>query len=157
MWFNRTVSQITRIPLPCTNIYLPWMISLVFYRQEFLLSCTPSGIILKVCKVSSTLVHWVRRNCANKIFGQTEVPIMHIVSYFSGKAVFITLHKPTITLIITLSMSFKQQFPCKIKAHKFQMLAQTNIQDNSYIPQTNCFQGGWGIIRNNCSEWLKRV
>ena len=123
------------------------MIFLVFYRQGFLLSCTPSGIILKVCKVSSTLVHWLRRNCANKIFGQTEVPKMHIVSYFSGKAVYIILHKLTITLIITLSMSFKQHFSCKIKAHKFQKLAQTNRQDNSYIPPKRLFPGWVGYYK----------
>ena len=63
---TRAESQIT---ICCTNSYLPWY----FWGDlDHLPSCTSSGCILKLCKVSKTPVHSFRRSCAYQKYGGTD-------------------------------------------------------------------------------------
>jgi len=61
-----------------------------------------------------------------------DVPILHIVSYFAGTAVIMSLHKLTIALtpIMILATVFIQ-----IKAHKFQMLARLKLITSMEVSQ----------------------
>ena len=74
---TRTVSQITKDTPSHTNSYLLWSIFLDIFGPDNLPSCTSSGCIILLWKVSSILVHPFRRSCAHKTYGQTD----RVISY----------------------------------------------------------------------------
>ena len=67
-------SKFQRIPPSHTNNHLPWIISLYIFptRIIFLSSCTSSGSILQLCKVTSILLHTLRRSCAYDKYGEMD-------------------------------------------------------------------------------------
>ena len=64
---TRTVCPITNT-LSCTTSYLPWNRS----DQDYPPSCTSSGPILQLCKVSSVFINLLRRSCTYKKCGHTH-------------------------------------------------------------------------------------
>jgi len=66
-----------RISPSHTNNYLLWSIFLDIFVPNNLPSCTSSGCIILLWKVSSILVHPFRRSCAHKTYGQTD----RVISY----------------------------------------------------------------------------
>ena len=56
-----------------TKNYLPWIISPWFFpNKDYLSSCTFSGSILQLCKVTSILLLTLRRSCAYDKYGETD-------------------------------------------------------------------------------------
>ena len=90
--------------------YLPCDI----FDQSYPPSCTSSGCILQLCKVSSDYhsSHFegvaLTRHLDRQMDRRMNVPTLHIVSYFAGTDAFMSLHKSIITLFLTPKKTFQE-------------------------------------------------